>query len=76
MKNVWAAVSCKKGWIREKSKIYDEADKNRTPEKRQRKRIAAYKGFDKDCYKCLLNARHQNELVNGSWKLCWKVHES
>ena len=56
------------GWIKEKSKIYDEVDKYRTTEKRQRMRSAASEDLDKACYKWLLNVRHQNVPVNGSMR--------
>ena len=37
------------GWIIEKSKIYDEVEKNRTTEKRQRMRSAASEDLGKAC---------------------------
>ena len=55
------------GWMKDKKKIYEEVEASRVANKRQRLRTATYEDLDKACYKCFLNARHQNIPV--SWPI-------
>ena len=66
----FATIPCKNGtlkqlmsgWIKEKSMIKDEVEKNGTNQKTQRMRSAASEEIDKGCYKYFLNTHYQNPL--------------
>ena len=54
------------GWLKEKTKIYSEVEKNKTSAKRVRMRLSPHEDLDKACYMWLLNARHQSIPVSGT----------
>ena len=54
------------GWLKEKTIIYLEVEKNKTSAKRVRMRISPHEDLDKACYMRLLNARHQSIPVSGT----------
>ena len=54
------------GWLKEKTKIYSEVEKNKTFSKRVRMQLSPHEDLDKACYMWLLNAQHQSIPVSGA----------
>ena len=48
------------GWLKEKTKIYSEVEKNKTSVKRVWMQVSAHEDFDKACYMWLLNSKYQS----------------
>ena len=54
------------GWLKEKTKIYSEVEKNNTSAKRVRMWLSPHDDLDKAYYMWLLNAQHQGIPVPGT----------